>query len=80
MFKRSLLAAAVVVAFASPAFAFYCPLNSKAIGEANMSHLSAADQTKVQALNDEGMALHDAGDHKGAVTKLAEAMRILVSM
>jgi hypothetical protein len=26
------------------------------------------------------MALHDAGDHKGAVTKLAEAMRILVSM
>jgi len=58
MFKRSLLAAALVVAFASPAFAFHCPLNSKAIGEANMSHLSAADQTKVQALNDEGMARH----------------------
>ncbi len=79
MLKRSFLAAALVVAFSTPAFAFYCPLNGKAIGEADMSRLSAAEQANVNGLRDEGMALHDSGDHAGAVTKLAEAMRILVS-
>ena len=79
MIKRSLLAAALVVLFATPVLAFYCPLNGKAIAEADTSQLSAADQAKVEQLRAEGMALHDGGDHAGAVTKLAEAMRILVS-
>ena len=52
MLKRSLLAAALVVAFSTPAFAFYCPLNGKAIGEADMSRLSAAEQSNVTALRD----------------------------
>lgn len=79
MIKRSLLAVAIVVAFSTPALAFYCPLNGKAIGEADMSHLSSGAQATVTTLRDEGMALHDAGDHQGAVVKLAEAMRILVA-
>ena len=76
MIKRSLLAVAIVVAFSTPALAFYCPLNRKAI---DMSHLSSGAQATVTTLRDEGMALHDAGDHQGAVVKLAEAMRILVA-
>ena len=79
MIKRSLLAVAIVVAFSTPALAFYCPLNGKAIGEADMSHLSSGAQDTVMTLRDEGMALHDAGDHQGAVVKLAEAMRTLVA-
>ena len=78
MIKRSFLAIAIVVAFSTPALAFYCPVNGKAIGEADMSHLSSDAQATVMELRDEGMALHDAGDHQGAVTKLAEAMRILI--
>ena len=34
MFGRTLIAAAVVVAFASPAGAFYCPKNVKSINAA----------------------------------------------
>ncbi len=78
MTKRSLLAAVILVAFSTPAFAFYCPLNVKAI-DAARANLSAAERAEVKALRDEGERLHNAGDHQGAVVELAKAMRILVA-
>ena len=80
MLKRLLFAAFILVVLTTPAFAFYFPLNVKAIrrryGQAN---LSAAERTEVKALRDDGERLHEAGDHKGALGELAKAMRILVA-
>ncbi len=79
MFGRALIVAAVVVAFASPAVAFYCPKNVKAINAAiGNSSLSAGDKAKVKSLSDKGFEQHKAGDHRAAVKTLAEAMRMLV--
>ncbi len=79
MTGRSLLAAAVLVAFTTPALAFYCPKNVGAI-DAALAKGSWTDSQKaaVKALRDEGDALHKAGKHKESVVKLAEAMRALV--
>ena len=79
MIGRALIAAAVVVAFTSPAGAFYCPKNAKAINAAiGKSSLGAGDKAKVQALSAKGIAQHKAGDHRASVKTLAEAMRMLV--
>ncbi len=80
MTKRLVLTAAILVIFSTPVFAFYCPLNVKAI-DANVAkaNLSAAERVDVKALRDEGERLHNAGDHQGAVVELAKAMRILVA-
>ncbi len=79
MMGRAIIAAVVVVAFASPVGAFYCPKNVKAINAAiGNSSLGAADKAKVKSLSDEGFAQHKAGDHKASVKTLAEAMRLLV--
>ena len=80
MIGRALIAAAVVaVAFTSPAGAFYCPKNVKAVNAAiGKSSLSAGDKAKVKSLSDNGLAQHKAGDHRAAVKTLAEAMRMLV--
>lgn len=83
MIKRSLIAAAVAFAVStmawSPAQAYYCPKNAKAIDAAlAKSSLSAAMKAKVKELRDKGMAHHSGGDHTAAVKSLAEAMRILV--
>lgn len=75
MIRRTLLAAAITVLVATPASAFYCPKNVKAIDAALAKNANAS----VKALRDEGEKLHKAGDHKGSVKKLAEAMRMLVS-
>ncbi len=79
MIKRSLLAIVILMAFSAPAFAFYCPSNVRAIDEnAAKANLSAAERAEVKALRDEGLRLHDGGDHQAAVIELAKAMRILV--
>ena len=79
MTGRSLLAAAVLVAFTTPALAFYCPKNVAAIDAAlAKGSWTDAQKAEVKALRDEGDALHKAGKHKEAVGKLAEAMRALV--
>ena len=80
MTKRLVLTAAILVIFSTPVFAFYCPLNVKAI-DANVAkaNISAAERAEVKALRDEGERLHNAGDHQGSVVELAKAMRILVA-
>ena len=80
MISRLALALAVVGLFTSPALAFHCPADAKAI-DAAMSKVQLDDSTRaqVQTLRDEGMALHEAGNHKEAVDKLSEAMRLLLN-
>ena len=79
MFARSLLVAAVVVAFSSPAFAFYCPKQAKAIDAAlAKASLSQAQKAEAKEQRDKGMALHGSGDHTGAVKSLAAATRIIL--
>ena len=84
MIKRSLIAIAIAVAVSSaaisPAEAFYCPKNVKAIDVAlSKGNLSAANKSKVKGLRDKGQAQHKAGDHKGSVISLAEAVRIILN-
>ena len=84
MIKRSLIAAAVAVAVSSAAFspaqAFYCPKNVKAIDAAlGKSNLNADQKAKVKGLRDNGQAQHKSGDHRGAVKSLAEAVRIILN-
>ena len=80
MLGRTLLAAAVVIAFTTPSWAFHCPADIAAIDNAlPKSNMSAADKAKVMSLRNEGEALHNAGSHKESVDKLAEAMRIILN-
>ena len=80
MIARSLLAAALLVAFSAPAFAFHCPADVKAIDNAvPKSNLTAAQKTEVMKLRDEGEAQHNAGKHQDAVNTLAKAMRIILN-
>ncbi len=80
MIGRSLLTAAVVVAFAAPALAGHCPADVKAIdaGLAKVK-LSAAQKTQVMTLRNKGEAEHKGGKHGDSVKTLAEAMRIILN-
>ncbi len=79
MIVRSLIVAAVLVAFSAPASAFYCPKQGKAITAAlASSSLSAAKKAEVEKLRDQGMAQHGGGDHTASVKSLAEATRIIL--
>ncbi len=79
MISRSLICAAALLAFSAPAPAFHCPADVKAIDHArSKATLSAKQREEVELLRDEGEARHKAGDHAGAVSTLAEAMRIIL--
>lgn len=70
------LLAAVV---ASPALAFHCPVDARAIDDAlTRSTLDDARKAEVRAARDRGMELHESGRHQDAVNKLTEAMRMLL--
>jgi len=77
--KRVFLAVFFSLAMLSPAYAFQCPADIAAIDAALASNttLSDEDRAKVQALRDEGEALHQAGKHGDSVETLAEAKAIL---
>ena len=80
MLRKSLLAGVVLGFLSAPALAFHCPADIAAIDNAlGKVELSAEQRGQVEGLRDEGRTLHDAGDHAGAVRKLAEAMRILLN-
>ncbi len=84
MIKRSLIAAVVAVAVSSaaysPAEAFYCPKNVKAIDAALGKSMLGADQkSKVKGLRDKGLEQHKAGNHKEGQKITAEAMRIILN-
>ncbi len=79
MILRSLAAAAGLVAFSAPAFAFHCPVDMKKIDAAlsTSSALSAEQLVDVKQRRADGETLHKAGKHAEAVETLAKAMEIL---
>ncbi len=80
MIARSLLVAAVLVAFSAPASAFYCPKQGKAIDAALAKvSLSAAQAAEVKTLRDQGLAQHKTGNHNGAVKDLGAAAMIILN-
>ena len=80
MVRHSLIAAALVVGFATPAFAFHCPLDGKAIDAGLVASSLPADvKSEIEALRDKGLGQHNDGDHETAQTTLAEAMRLLLN-
>lgn len=75
---RTILASAAVLLIAGPAFAFQCPADAAAIDEALASSDASEDvKAEAQALRDEGMSQHEAGDHEAAVETLAQAKELL---
>ncbi len=80
MIGRSVLLAAIILAFASPAVAFHCPADVSAIDNAlAKATLSGEQKQEVGTLRDQGEAQHKAGKHKEAVDTLAKAMRIVLN-
>jgi hypothetical protein len=77
--KRTVLAALLISAFATPALAFECPGYMKKIDEALAANpsVSAEQLAEVKQLRAEGEAAHKAGNHKESVEQLEKAMAIL---
>lgn len=80
MIRRSLSAFAALALMATPALAAHCPQDAAAIDHALEARADMPQDQKdqVQALRDEGMQLHEAGNHRESEAKLAEGMRILL--
>ncbi len=77
--KSVLVAAAVVVAMTSPAFAKHCPKDAKIIDQSlpMAKGLSKMQMTEVKALRDKGADLHKSGKHGESIKALHEAIKIL---
>ncbi len=79
MFRSLFLASAIVAITATGSFALHCPQDAAAIDAALAKmEISDALRAEVIALRDEGMALHEAGNHAESEAKLADAMRRLL--
>jgi hypothetical protein len=75
---RTLLAAAVLAVFVSPAFANQCPALMAKVDEAlQTAQLSDADKAKVTELRQTGEEQHAAGQHAESEASLQEALQIL---
>jgi hypothetical protein len=75
--KRILLAA-VVVAFASPAFANNCPNEIKAIDAAlQTASVDASKKAQAKQLRDQSDAAHKAGNHAASMKAAADAKMLL---
>ncbi len=76
----ALTAAVALMLFAAPASAFHCPLDAKAIDNGLAKAAISADaKAEAKQLRDEGEALHNAGDHKGAIDKFSTAMCVILN-
>jgi len=77
--KSIIIAAAVVVAISSPAFAKHCPKDAEIVKEA-MSKATGMSEKKMSLINallDMGVADHKSGKHADAITVLHAATTIL---
>ena len=75
---KPLITAALVAFLATPAFAFQCPADMRAIDAAlATAQLTPEQLAKVQELRATGEAEHAAGNHQASVDALAEAKAIL---
>ncbi len=77
--KSILVAAAVMVAMTSPAFAKHCPRDVKIIDQSlsKATGLNAMQMAEVKALRDKGAALHKSGMHGESIKALHAAVKIL---
>ena len=76
--KKYILAASMIIALASPAFASHCHSLMGKIDEA-MKTTTVDDATKAQVkvLYDKGKTEHEAGDHDASVKDLDAALKLL---
>lgn len=78
MFKKLVVASALAISMAGPAFAGQCPSLVKQIDAAlQTANLSEADKAKVMELRNKGEAEHQAGSHAEAIKTLDEAKKML---
>lgn len=77
--STAILAAALVVAFSSSAFAFGCPGRVANIDKALAAGPELSDEqiAEVKSLRDEGEKLHKTGKHSQSMDTLAKALEIL---
>jgi hypothetical protein len=76
--KKIMLAAALSLGLAGPAFANQCPGLMAKIDEAmKTATLDDADKAKVTELYDKGKAAHEAGNHAESEAALGEAMKLM---
>lgn len=80
MTRLGLIAGAAVLLAATPALAFHCPKDAAAIDQA-LAAVDLGDEVEgqVQALRDQGMQQHEAGNHAEAVNSMSEAMRLILT-
>jgi hypothetical protein len=80
MLRTSAGLISALMVLTTPVVAGHCPMDAAAI-DAALQKLTVSDEVKTQvtALRDEGMELHEAGDHAASEAKLAEAMRTLLN-
>ena len=75
---RTIFAAALLFAFASPAFASRCPaLWAQVDAKLPSANLSASDKAKVTELRKRGEEEHKAGNHAASEATLTEALALL---
>ena len=77
--KRTLIAAAMLVAMTGPALAGHCPKDVAAIDEALAAGttLTSAQLAQVTEWRDQGAQLHQSGQHGDSVNLLHQAMEML---
>lgn len=76
--KKTILATALVITLASPAFANQCPALMAKIDDAmKTATVDDATKAKVMELYTKGKAAHEAGDHATSEADLGEAMKLL---
>jgi len=80
MIRKILLTTICTLAMSGIAMAGHCPKDAKAITAGlGSSSADAATKSQIEALRDEGMALHNSGKHRESEAKMAEAMRLLLT-
>ncbi len=78
MISKGIIAAALALLMAGPAFASDCPNIMSAIDAAlPTAQLSAADKDKVMKLRAKGEAEHKANNHDASVATLTQAITLL---
>ncbi len=73
------LSSLIFLSAASVSFAHNCPNLAEQI-TTKIGEMANADPDMLamaQTLHDEGVALHESGDHDGSVEKLGEALQVL---
>ena len=79
MYRRTLMAAALIAFIATPAFASQCPSLIRQIDAvlAENTEIAANVRTRVKSLRTQGRKLHTSNKHDDSIAVLSEAMSLL---